>query len=199
MMIGSPVEHTTSPAIPRDSRAAVAYDAFISYSHALDKPIAAALQSVIQTLGKPWWRRRVSRVFRDDTSLSATPGLWPSIEQALITSRYLVLLASPESANSRWVAREVASWLERNGPDTLLIGLTAGDLIWDEELSDFRQLANPSLPAVLRGQFKNEPLWIDLRDARAAGQVLGKTNQAFLSSCAGIIIAWLDATCGADG
>ena len=28
------------------------YDAFISYSHAKDKPIAAALQSVVQRLGK---------------------------------------------------------------------------------------------------------------------------------------------------
>ena len=59
------------------------YDAFISYSHAKDKPIAAALQSVVQKLGKPWYRRRALRVFRDDTSLSATPSLWPTIEQAL--------------------------------------------------------------------------------------------------------------------
>ena len=29
------------------------YDAFISYSHPKDKPIAAALQSVVQKLGKP--------------------------------------------------------------------------------------------------------------------------------------------------
>jgi hypothetical protein len=33
------------------------YDAFISYSHAKDKPIAAALQSAVQKLGKPWYRR----------------------------------------------------------------------------------------------------------------------------------------------
>jgi len=39
------------------------YDAFISYSHAKDKPIAASLQSVVQTLGKPWYRRRALRVF----------------------------------------------------------------------------------------------------------------------------------------
>ena len=71
-----------------------AYDAFVSYSHARDKPIAAALQSVIQTLGKPWYRRRALRVFRDDTSLSATPSLWPSIETALGNSRFLILLAS---------------------------------------------------------------------------------------------------------
>jgi hypothetical protein len=42
------------------------YDAFISYSHAKDKPIASALQSVVQKLGKPWYRRRALRVFRDD-------------------------------------------------------------------------------------------------------------------------------------
>jgi hypothetical protein len=35
------------------------YDAFISYSHAKDKPIAAALQSAVQKLGKPWYGRRV--------------------------------------------------------------------------------------------------------------------------------------------
>ena len=63
------------------------YDAFISYSHAKDKPIAAALQSVIQKLGKAWYQRRAARVFRDDTSLSATPHLWPSIENALSESQ----------------------------------------------------------------------------------------------------------------
>jgi hypothetical protein len=52
----------------------------------------SALQSVVQKLGKPWYRHRALRVFRDDTSLSATPGLWPSIEQALGQSRFLILL-----------------------------------------------------------------------------------------------------------
>ncbi len=72
------------------------YDAFISYSHAKDKPIAARLQSTIQKLGKPWYRRRALRLFRDDTSLSATPHLWPMIERALGQSRYFLLFASPE-------------------------------------------------------------------------------------------------------
>ena len=60
------------------------YDAFISYSHAKDKSIAAALQLVVQTLGKPWYRRRSLRVFRDHTNFPlATPGLWPTIERAV--------------------------------------------------------------------------------------------------------------------
>src|SRR5262249_15230505 len=102
------------------------YDAFISYSHSRDKPIASALQSAIQRLGKPWYRRRVLRVFRDDTSLSATPGLWPAIEQALARSRFLILLASPQAAASPWVAKEVSYWLEHKGAETLLIGVTDG-------------------------------------------------------------------------
>ena len=138
------------------------YDAFISYSHAKDKPIAAALQSVIQKLGKPWYRRRGLRVFRDDTSLSATPGLWPSIEQALEQSRYLLLLASPESAASPWVGKEVESWLTNKSTDTLLIGVTSGTLDWDGKKSDFRWRPAPPLPAVLKGRFPAEPKWVDL-------------------------------------
>src|SRR3954447_26095972 len=94
------------------------YDAFISYSHAKDKPIAAALQSAVQKLGKAWYRRRAVRVFRDDTSLSATPHLWPTIEAALNESRYFILLGSPEAAESKWVNREVAHWLNHNSIDT---------------------------------------------------------------------------------
>src|SRR5215470_6666317 len=138
------------------------YDAFVSYSHAKDKPIAAALQSAIQRLGKPWYRRRALRVFRDDTSLSATPHLWPSIEKALGQSRFLILLASPEAAASRWVSQEVTYWLDHNSQDTLLIALTEGELDWDQATRDFHWSLAP-LPAALKNRFASEPRWIDLR------------------------------------
>ena len=138
------------------------YDAFISYSHAKDKPIAAALQSVIQKLGKPWHKRRALRVFRDDTSLSATPQLWPSIEQALSQSRYLLLLASPEAAASPWVGKEVDYWLTHKSPDTLLIGVTDGTLSWNAKRDDFNWKPKPPLPPVLKGRFPAEPKWVDL-------------------------------------
>src|SRR6267142_2117951 len=125
------------------------YDAFISYSHTKDKPLAAALQSVVQKLGKPWYRRRALRVFRDDTSLSATPHLWPSIEQALAQSRFFLLLASPEAAASKWVNKEVAHWLDQNSIDTLLIGVTDGELAWDDSVRDFGARENTPLPPVL--------------------------------------------------
>ena len=124
------------------------YDAFISYSHAKDKPIAAALQSVVQKLGKPWYRRRALRVFRDDTSLSAT-SLWPTIEQALGQSRFLIVLASPEAAASQWVNKEVAYWLEHKSPDTLLIAVTDGELAWDNTLGGFAWHDSMPLPTVL--------------------------------------------------
>src|SRR5262249_15323987 len=142
------------------------YDAFISYSHAKDKPLASALQSAIQRLGKPLFRRRVLRVFRDDTSLSATPGLWSSIEQALASSRFLILLASPEAAASPWVAKEVAYWLEHKSAETLLIGVTEGALSWDNASSDFSRRDGLPLPAVLARRFASEPKWVDLRAYR---------------------------------
>jgi hypothetical protein len=149
------------------------YDAFISYSHAKDKPIASALQSAVQRLGKPWYRRRALRVFRDDTSLSATPHMWPTIEQALSQSRYFILLASPQAAASKWVMREVAYWLEHNSIETLLIGLTDGDLSWDEAASDFTARAGTPLPPVLAKRFAAEPRWIDLRAYRDGADKTG--------------------------
>ena len=142
------------------------YDAFVSYSHAKDKPIAAALQSVVQKLGKPWYRRRALRVFRDDTSLSATPSLWPTIEQALGQSRFLILLASPEAAASPWVNKEVAYWLEHKGADTLLIAVTDGALAWDNSIGDFAWRERMPLPPVLTGRFASEPKWVDLTGYR---------------------------------
>ena len=50
-------------------------------------------------------------MFLDATSLSAAPGLGQSIEDKLGRARYLILLASPEAAQSRWVDKEVAHFI----------------------------------------------------------------------------------------
>jgi len=85
-------------------------DAFISYNQKLDRPFVRRLQRQLQNLGKAWWQRRAVRVFRDESSLSATPELWPAIERALAASRHLIVCASPEAAASHWVNEEVAGW-----------------------------------------------------------------------------------------
>jgi WD40 repeat protein len=143
---------------------ASAYDVFISYSHAADGRLGAAVQAGLQSLAKPWYRRRALRVFRDKTSLSASPELWPSIERSLSRSRYFVLLASPEAAASAWVDQEVRWWRARRSHDSLLIALTAGELRWDKTGGDFE--ATAPIPSGLRGWFPGEPLWVDMRWAR---------------------------------
>jgi WD40 repeat protein len=165
------VAATTTPrrknSAPRTG--ARSYDAFVSYSHAADGRLAPALQAGLQSLAKPWYRRRAMRVFRDKTSLSASPELWPAIEGALSQSRYFVLLASPEAAASHWVDQEVRWWREHRGHDTVLIALTAGELRWDATRRDFD--AASAIPPGLRGWFPHEPLWVDLRWARGERDV----------------------------
>src|SRR6266545_1001136 len=145
---------------------APAYDAFISYSRALDGRLAPALQSALHRFTKPWYRVRVLRVFRDDASLSANPGLWSSIEQALASSRFFVLFASPEAARSKWVTREVKYWCQHKSARNVLLALTDGKLVWDETVGDFDWDRTTALPSALAGVFDDEPRYVDLRWAR---------------------------------
>ncbi|MEU8125478.1 hypothetical protein AB0C21_42780 [Spirillospora sp. NPDC049024] len=143
------------------------YDAFLSYSHTADNVLAPALQRGLHRLAKPWHRPRALRVFRDTASLAANPDLWTTIEGALKTSRYFILLASRESAGSRWVGREISFWKTHRGPGTMLIALTDGEIVWDHEQADFDWSRTTALPDELRGWFHAEPLWVDLRWAAA--------------------------------
>jgi len=152
------------------------YDAFISYSHAADGRLTPSLQAGLQSLAKPWHRRRALRVFSDKTSLSASPHLWPSIEAALSRSRFFVLLTSPEAAASPWIEQEVRWWRDNRDRDTLLIALTAGALDWDQVGGTFA--ATATVPPALRSWTGAEPLWVDLRWAREE-QDLSMRNPRF--------------------
>ena len=112
------------------------FNAFISYSRAVDGRLAPAVQGGLHRLARPWYRVRALRVFRDDASLSANPGLWSSIEAALDRSEFLVLLASPEASRSEWVHRETAYWCQHKPPRKILIGRTDGEIRWDDEQND---------------------------------------------------------------
>lgn len=146
------------------------YDAFISYSHALDGKLAPIIQRELERFAKPWYRLQSLRVFRDDASLAANPGLWSSIEEGLSSSQWFILMASPEAARSRWVDREVAWWLEHRSVQHLLVVLTSGELVWDENTGDFDWAMTSALPPALHGVLGEEPRWIDLRWLRDAGQ-----------------------------
>lgn len=144
------------------------YDAFISYSHAADGKLAPALQKALHRIAKPWYRIRALNIFRDETDLSATPHLWSTIEKALSQSKYFILLSSPEAADSKWVQKEVDYWLTYKQIDTLLIGLTGGQIDWNAEKNDFDWQVSTSLPKNLKGKFQMEPLYIDFRETKSA-------------------------------
>ncbi len=144
------------------------YKAFISYSHAADGMLARKLQSGLHQFAKPWYRFRAIRVFRDDTSLSNAPELWPSIEAALSKSEYFLLLASPEATNSPWVKKEIEYWVNNRSKDKLLIILTGGDLKWDNEAKGFDWTATTALPEDVTYPFEDEPRYTDFREVKSA-------------------------------
>ena len=147
------------------------YDVFISYSHGGDDLLSERIQDGLSRFAKPWYRRRALNVFRDRTALSANPGLWTSITEAIDSSRYFLFLASPEAAASVWCGREVAHWRERHGSEGLLVLLTDGEILWDEQANDFNWAATTALGSAFAGAFTEEPFHIDMRWARSEVQL----------------------------
>jgi WD40 repeat protein len=141
------------------------FDGFISYSHAADGRLAPAVQRGLHRLARPWHRRRALWIFRDQTGLAVTPGLWSSIQTAMDGSQYFVLLASPEAANSPWVNKEIEHWVATKSPQRILPVLTDGEWRWDNSAGDFSD-DSTAVPDALRGVFAEEPLYLDLRWAR---------------------------------
>jgi WD40 repeat protein len=148
----------------------VRYDAFISYSHAADDALAPALQRALQGLARPWNRRRALEVFRDDTGLAVSPGLWSSICAGLDESAYFVLLASPGAAESVWVNREIERWTASHPVDNLLPVVTDGEWVWGTD-GDFDWERSTAVPQALRGLFSEEPRHLDLHWARTENEL----------------------------
>jgi WD40 repeat protein len=153
------------------------YHGFLSYSHAADGKLAPALQRALHNIARPWYSFRLIHVFRDKTSLSANPALWGSIQAALASSEYFLLMASPEAARSKWVQQEVSWWLANRSISKLFIILTDGDAQWNDTANDFDWSCTSALPDDLRGKFKQEPLYVDLRWAKGQEQLSLRHSQ----------------------
>ena len=153
------------------------YTAFLSYSHAADGRLAPAIQSGLHNFARPWYRLRALRVFRDKTSLSATPALWPSIERALASSEWFLLFASPEAARSPWVRKEIEWWLGHRPAEKMLVVLTDGALVWNATQEDFDWSATTALPPLPQGTFSDEPLYVDLRWAKKSEELSVRHSQ----------------------
>jgi TIR domain len=174
-----------SPRPKSEARRFVTYKAFISYSHAIDDRLAPALQASLQRFAKPWNQLRAMRVFVDKASLSANPGLWSTIEAALADSEYFILLASPSSAQSFWVQKEVETWLQLGRANRLLIVLTGGEIRWSLQDRAVDAAATTALPGVLQGVLQEEPLYTDLQWVRQE-EHLSLQDPRFTDAVAGL-------------
>lgn len=166
----------------------MAYDAFISYSHAADGRLATALQRGLHRFAKPWWKARAVRVFRDETSLALAHSLPDTLARALEASGHFILMASPVAARSKWVAGECEWWVGRKDPARMLMVLSEGEIVWDDAAGDFDWAKTNALPPVLKGVFRQEPLFLDLRWAKD-GASISERDPRFLEAVAKISAA----------
>lgn len=120
-----------------DTAAPPKYWAFVSYSHR-DEAVARALQKRLETYRLP--RTLVGRVtsqgpvprqarpvFRDRDDLHAGADLGAEVRSALATSRWLVVICSPDAARSPWVEREIVEFKRLHGEHRVLALIAAGE------------------------------------------------------------------------
>ena len=139
------------------------FDVFIAYSRAHDFKLASVIMAALHDIGRAASARRPLRVFHDEQNLKLGQGMWPTLEQGLENSEYLLLLASPMAASSSWTDREIKHFVSSHTYDRVLIALTEGDLFWDVDAGDFDWSRTSALPRSLIGLYQDEPLWMDLR------------------------------------
>ncbi|MBP5261865.1 MAG: toll/interleukin-1 receptor domain-containing protein [Clostridiales bacterium] len=112
----------------------IKYSAFISYRHCPpDREIAERLQNRLESfrlpkdVAKKLGRRRLGRVFRDETELSVSNDLSESIEAALKESKYLIAICSPQYLESLWCQKEIEAFLKYRDRSRILLVLADGE------------------------------------------------------------------------
>ncbi|MFD2796192.1 hypothetical protein ACFS27_21705 [Promicromonospora vindobonensis] len=146
---------------PRTDR----YDGFLSYSRDSDGEFAPDFHAQLLEFDK---RDGVPdlNIFLDRTGLANNPSLWDAIERKLERSDFLILFASEGAASSHYVAKEVAWWLDHREPETLLVALTSGKIVWNQTANEIDTISTTALPAPLAERIDHEPKWTDLTRLR---------------------------------
>jgi len=114
----------------------VKYWAFISYSHK-DTAIADWLHQKLETyrvpkslVGTPSREgevpSRIMPIFRDREELPTSSELGDNLQKALQQSRYLIVICSPDAAQSRWVEEEVRAFKGWHGRDHIIALIARG-------------------------------------------------------------------------
>lgn len=110
------------------------YEAFISYSHS-DRTWADWLHRAIETyrvpkrllVEHPDLPKRLTPIFRDREELATAVDLGQKIEEALSTSKRLIVLCSPRSAASRWVNEEIRRFKSLGRADQIFAIIIDGE------------------------------------------------------------------------
>lgn len=147
------------------------YAAFMSYSHAGDNGEAKVLEALLERFPNSWYRLRRRRIYLDQGDLAANSDLRSTIQHALSRSRYFLLMASPQSAESPWVEEEIRWWLENRTTDTIVIVLTEGRIAVDALTGRVDVKGTDALPRVLVDALSAEPLWVSLPDVQEGATV----------------------------
>lgn len=150
------------------------FRAFLSYSHA-DKKCADWLHRALEAyripsrligmdtgIGKV--PARLAPIFRDRDELPAAGDLSVEIRGALAKSRFLVVIASPSAAQSRWVNEEVRQFKQVNGEARVLALIADGSPGSGDESECFPPALRRRVDA--QGIISNEiaePIAADLR------------------------------------
>jgi len=110
------------------------YDAFISYRHApmdieVSEQIHKRLESirVPRSIRKTSGKRKIERVFRDQEELTVSSSLSDEILTALDQSEYLIVVCSPRTPESEWVANEVSYFIKVHGREHILPVIIEGE------------------------------------------------------------------------
>ncbi|PYJ63012.1 MAG: hypothetical protein DME74_04655 [Verrucomicrobia bacterium] len=124
-------------AIPDGRSERFKYWAFISYSHA-DTHWGDWLHKKLENYrvphslaGKPSRDGKVPRrlfpIFRDREELPVSADLGANLKNSLERSRYLVVICSPQAAQSHWVNEEIRHYKSHYGEDRLLCLIVSGE------------------------------------------------------------------------
>ena len=110
------------------------YNAFISYRHApLDMEIAKKVHTGLETykipgsVKKRLGIKRINRVFRDQEELPIGSNLSDNINEALENSEFLIVICSPRTPESAWVAKEIETFISLHGRENILAVLVEGE------------------------------------------------------------------------
>jgi tetratricopeptide (TPR) repeat protein len=154
--------------------------AFLSYSHD-DAEIAGWLHESLEEFHVPARLvgkltdlgpipKQLSPIFRDRHELAACADLGEEIREAISSSRFLIVLCSPDAAKSRWIDEEIATFKRLHGEDRILAAIISGEPFASEMPGrEEEECFPPSLRVHFdsRGRLTSqhaEPVAADLRD-----------------------------------